>query len=611
MQVGALHAAYLARTLSVREVAVGVLARVADRGEDHVWISRVPDAEVLAEADRLDDVLEQVRAGALRMPPLLGVPFGVKDNIDVVGVPTTAACPAFGYLPEETSVAVARVLAAGALLVGKTNLDQFATGLSGARSPYGTPTTPFDRTRISGGSSSGSGVAVSAGLVSFALGTDTAGSGRVPAALTSVVGLKPTRGLVPTRGVLPACRSLDCVSVFALSVADGSRVLAVMAGPDGDDPWSRTAPGAPAGRLAGRSDLGGAVLGVLAPAERARLGGTDAEAYGAVLDRATSLGAALVEVDLEPLLAAGTLLYEGPWVAERMAAVGDFVRKHADDVHPAVAAVLARADRVTGEDAFRGVDRLAGLALLSRTLFDTVDALLLPTVPRTFTVAEMGADPVGANAALGRWTTFDNLLDLAVVAFPGALVDVVGADAPLPFGVSLHGPAWSDATLAAMAAQLHGSARTPVGAIGEVLLPWTAPAPSPGVVRVAVVGAHLRGLALHGQLVERDARFVADTATSPDYRLFALPAGADGVARPGLVRTPGAGAAVAVEVYAMTTAALGSLLALVPAPLAIGTLQLADGDTCLGFLCEQHAVTDATDVTAAGGWRAYLASSPG
>jgi allophanate hydrolase len=417
------------RGLRPREAVEAVLARLAARAGDAAWISVVPAAGLRARAAELE------RRGPAGLP-LYGVPFAVKDNIDVAGLPTTAACPAFAHDPAASASSVRRLLDAGAIVVGKTNLDQFATGLNGTRSPYGAPESVFGKDLISGGSSSGSAVAVASGVVAFALGTDTAGSGRVPAAMNGIVGLKPTRGLVGTTGVLPACRSLDCVSVFTRNVPDAAAVLGVLAGPDPADPWSRPArpvdvPDRPRLAVAAELDFGGD------PGM--------AEAFAAVAARA----AVTVEVDLTPLLEAGDLLYRGPWVAERLAALESFLAEHADDVHPVTRAVLESGRAFSAVDAFRARHRLQELRAVCARIWERADVLLLPTVPTTFTRAEIFEEPVARNLVLGRYTQFANLLDLAALALPAG----VTADGR-PVGITLLGPAFSEARLFSVATAL-------------------------------------------------------------------------------------------------------------------------------------------------------------
>ena len=425
-----LRAAYRAGTLRPRTVVEDVLARIAARGDDAVWITVATASELRERAQELErlDPAEY---------PLYGVPVAVKDNIDVAGLPTTAACPAFAYTPAVDAGSVRRLREAGAIVVGKTNLDQFATGLNGTRSPYGAPESVFGGDLISGGSSSGSAVAVAAGIVPVALGTDTAGSGRVPAALNGIVGLKPTRGLVGASGVVPACRSLDCVSVFTRDLADAATVLEVLAGPDPGDPWSRTAAPVPTGLR-------------LAVPEGLELDAGTAEVFARVTEAAIARADGFVRVDVDPLREAGDLLYGGPWVAERLAGLADFLAGHAADVLPVTRAVIEKGADFSAVDAFRGMYRLQELKAWTARLFEAADVLLLPTVPTTFTRAELAEEPVARNLVLGRYTQFTNLLDLAAVAVPAGFTR--GPDGGRPCGVTLVGPAFSETRLLAAAA---------------------------------------------------------------------------------------------------------------------------------------------------------------
>ena len=560
----------------------------------HIWIHLPSKAELLASAGEL----ERRRAAGEDLP-LYGVPFAVKDNIDVAGMPTTAACPGFAYLPTQHAFVVQRLLAAGALLVGKTNLDQFATGLVGVRSPYGVAENPFDATRIPGGSSSGSAVAVSSGLVSFSLGTDTAGSGRIPASFNNLVGLKPTRGVLSTSGVVPACRSLDCVSVFALTVPDASAVAELAAGPDPSDAYSRgdaarvrftpgEAPtsfrfGVPDARFLGELDFGG----TRADFERA-------------VERLKRLGGKSVELDFEPFYLAGQMLYEGAFVAERAASVRDILSKEPSGVLPVITKVLSRAEGFSATDAFTGMQTLAEHARRSRLAWPSIDLFIVPTTPFFPKVSEVEADPIGLNSRLGALMNFANLLDLSALAVPSDL----RADG-LPFGITLFGQRDADARLAAIGAAFQRDVAGTLGATGAPLPPpATLSAPRPGNMLLAVVGAHLTGQPLNKQLTDLSAQLVRTCKTSGDYRLYAL---ANTVPpKPGLARASSGGRAIEVEVWELTPEGFGQFMKGVPAPMTIGTLVLEDGSKVHGFACEPIALEGATDITEFGGWRAYL-----
>ena len=534
--------------------------------------------------------------------PLWGLPFAIKDNIDLAGAPTTAGCPAFAYTPQRSATAVERLIAAGAIPIGKTNLDQFATGLVGVRTPYPVPLNSFDPAIVPGGSSSGSAVAVARGLASFALGTDTAGSGRVPAGLNNLVGLKPTLGAVPTAGVVPACRTLDCVSVFGLTVDDAWAAYAAMAGYDADDPWSKAVPLGTPGEMPQRLRAG-----VPDRASRRFFGDAAAErAFDQALETYAALGITLVETDFSPLFAVADLLYEGAWVAERYAAIRPFLATHRDELHPTTARIVLAAERLSAADAFAGIYRLAELRRAASPLWTGVDLLAVPTVPRAYHTAELDADPIGPNSALGTYTNFVNLLDLCALAVPGRF-----RDDGFPAGTTMIAPAGQDAVLATIGAALQREAAVPLGATGH---PQPAPAEwktaafaRPEAIEIVVIGAHLSGMALNRDLVALGGTFSRAAKTAPDYRLYALPGGPP--ERPGLVRVgDGDGAAIAAEVWALPPAGFGRFVALIPAPLAIGTLRLADGTTPKGFLCETAGLNGAEDITDHGGWRAYRTS---
>jgi allophanate hydrolase len=598
LALSALREAYRSGTFTPASLVPQVMAAIRRHAEQDpaVWIYLRPEAELLAEAQALG------RQGADALP-LYGIPFAIKDNIDAGGMPTTAACPEFAYVAEKDATVVERLRRAGALLIGKTNLDQFATGLNGTRSPWGAPRNPLNPDFISGGSSSGSAVAVSAGLVSFSLGTDTAGSGRVPAAFCNLIGLKPTRGLIPTTGVVPACRSLDCVSIFALTADDAASVLAIAAGPDAGDPYSRPAPVA-----AGISAL------LTEPPARFRFGipraedlaffGDDAAAAGfnEAASRLSALGGEAIEIDLSPFLETARLLYEGPWVAERTAAIGEFLAANPTAGHPVVRRIVEAGTSATAIAAFRAQYRLEALRRVCDACWATLDFIVTPTAGTSYTVAEMEADPVRLNSNLGYYTNFVNLLDYAAISVPVAQMRG-GAG----FGVTLIAPAFTDPGLLSLADALHRQASLPAGASGRPLARAGArqPAPlaGPGRIAVALVGAHMRGLPLNRQIADIGGRFICKTRTAPCYRLYAfdtlMPA------RPGLVRDQ-EGAAIELEIWDVPAAAFGGFVAGIGAPLGIGRIRLEEGGEVAGFLCEAAAIRGAREITALGGWRAYL-----
>ncbi len=572
------------------DVIEEVLSRIQAAGEDRVWIHRASRDELLERAGELDSRADK------EAPPLFGIPFAVKDNIDVAGWPTTAACPAFSYVADDSAPVVAALLDAGAMLIGKTNLDQFATGLVGMRSPYGAPRNPFDGDYVPGGSSSGSAVAVSSGLVSFALGTDTAGSGRVPAAFNNIVGLKPTRGRLSARGVVPACRSLDCVSVFALTADDANAVLAAVQGFDAGDPFSRDAaavspPLAP-GAIAG--------LRIGIPDSTEFFGNANAEAlFADAVERLRTLGAAIVPFDPAPFLDAARLLYDGPWVAERYAAVGAFIDAHPDDVHPVTRKIIMGGGGLSAADGFSGQYRLEAFRRAAEPTWRDVDMLMTPTTGTIYTTAEIEADPIRLNGNLGYYTNFMNLFDLCGVAVPAGFLGN-----GLPFGVTLVGCAFADVALLRAADELHRAAGLTLGATGlESPTPVELHDTAMGCVRLAVNGAHMSGLPLNHELTERGARLVRKCRTAPLYRLFALEDFAP--PRPGLVRAD-PGGEIDVEVWEMPAARFGGFVAGVPAPLGIGTVTLDDGSEVNGFVCEPYATKNAPDITEFRSWRSWL-----
>ncbi|WP_297396803.1 allophanate hydrolase [Acidiferrobacter sp.] len=557
--------------------------------QDPAWITVADGARLAAQFAELEDRLATDGRGLL---PLYGIPFAVKDNIDVAGWPTTAACPEFHYIAHATAPVVARLQAAGAILIGKTNMDQFATGLSGTRSPYGLVPNALNPAYISGGSSSGSASVVARGFVPFALGTDTAGSGRVPAGFNNIVGLKPTRGWWSTRGVVPACRTLDCVSVFALTVADAAEISAIVAGPDPDDPYSREDPQRTAPRPCDPMTLAiPDVLEFFGDRHAAR-------AFAATVEALRTLGAHIETIDFAPFRALADLLYQGPWVAERIAPLASFLKQQPAALHSAVRTALAGAMNFSACDAFAGEHERARLSTLVAKTLRGFDALLVPTAPTIYTIADMAGDPQGRNTRLGFYTNFVNLADQCALAVPG-----VFREDGLAAGVTFIAPAWHDQALTVLGQALERELAAPLGATGRRFLrpPQARPTLSRSV-SLAVVGAHMRGLSLNGALTQRHAVFCECTRTAPCYRLYALP-GAP--VRPCLVREA-LGASIEVEIWDIPLGSFGALVAEIPAPLAIGTVALADGRSVKGFIAEAFAVQGLTDVTAWGGWRAYL-----
>jgi allophanate hydrolase len=563
--------------------------RIRAHGDPAIFITLRDEADARAEAADL------AAKGDTDLP-LYGVPVAVKDNIDVAGLPTTAACPAFAYDAGKDATCVARLRRAGAIVIGKTNLDQFATGLVGVRSPYGTPRNLFDPALIPGGSSSGSAIAVGAGLVPLALGTDTAGSGRVPAGLSNIVGLKPSLGLVSTAGVVPACRTLDCVSVFALTVDDAFAALAAMAGPDPADPYARPRPlGAPGAVPAGLR------IGVPMPGQRLFFGDkVSAAAYEAALADLAGLGAAIVEIDIEPFYETARLLYDGPWVAERYISVRSLIASAPEAMHPVTRQIILGGAHPGAVDAFKAFYQLEELRRVRDHTFGEIDVLALPTVPTVYTVAQVLADPIGLNSRLGTYTNFVNLLDLCALAVPASMQAT-------PFGITLLAQAGNDATLASLGRVFHAGTGLPLGATGTAQ-PALAPLPLPaasGEIGIAVVGAHLTGMPLNSELKSFGARFLERTTTTADYRLFLLSGTTP--AKPGLLRVGvDAGVAVDVEIWTMPAEQFGRFVASIPAPLSIGTLTISDGRDVKGFLVEAEATRDARDISAFGGWRNFM-----
>jgi allophanate hydrolase len=589
--IAAIVAAHRAGTMSPVQTIARSYQRIRDRNDPAVFISLRDERSAIAEAEAL----------AAKDPatlPLYGVPVAVKDNIDVAGLPTTAACPAFAYSPARDATSVARLRAAGAIVIGKTNLDQFATGLVGVRSPHGVPKNPIREDLIPGGSSSGSAVAVSAGLVPLALGTDTAGSGRVPAMLNNIVGLKPSLGLIPTLGVVPACRTLDCVSIFALTADDAMAALEVMAGHDTADPYSRRRTLAPL--TAFPADLR---LGVPRNGQLIFFGDKASEqAYGDALDRWAALGATLTEFDLEPFYETARLLYEGPWVAERYLVIRDLLASSPEAIHPVTREITLAGARLTAADTFKALYQLQTLRAISERTFAELDAIVLPTAPTVYSTAQVLANPLELNSRLGTYTNFVNLLDLCGLAVPAS----IRADGA-PFGITLLAPGGRDAELASIGRVFHAQTGLGVGSRHVAQPPLATPPATLGSdeIAVAVVGAHLSGMALNGELTGLGGRLLGTAKTAPDYRLYALNTTP---AKPGMLRIEaGAGVAIELEVWALSAEAFGKFVAAIPPPLSIGTVRLADGRMVKGFIVEAADVSHARDISSFGGWRAYAA----
>ncbi len=568
--------------------------RIRAHGDPALFISLRDEKAAIAEAEALQGSGSKDR-------PLFGVPVAIKDNIDAEGFSTTAACPAFAYKPQRDATAVARLRAAGAIVIGKTNLDQFATGLVGVRSPYGVPRNAINPELVPGGSSSGSAAAVGAGLVPLALGTDTAGSGRVPAGLNNIVGLKPSLGLISTAGVVPACRSLDCVSVFALTTDDAWAALAVMAGPDAADPYSRARPLKPAGAFAKGTRVGVPIAG-----QRLFFGDSaSSAAFDRAIARAAALGLDMVEVDIEPFYETARLLYDGPWVAERYIVLKSLLASSPESIHPVTREIVVAGARPSAVDTFAAFYKLEELRRVRDVTFRSVDALLLPTAPTAYTVKQVLADPIQLNSRLGTYTNFVNLLDLCGLAVPASM-----RDDGIPFGVTLLAPGGHDGLLASIGRAFHADTGLPMGALKRPQPPLAtlSAVPAAGEIAIAVVGAHLSGMPLNGELKALGGRLLEETATAPDYRLFALAAASP--PKPGLLRVAqGQGSAIALEVWALTAEGFGRFVADIPSPMSIGTLRLSDGRSVKGFLVEADAVAGAPDISSYGGWRSYVAKA--
>lgn len=590
--IASLRQCYASDELSPTQLVEAIHTEIQN-DPDHAWISMLP-------LESLKDYARKVEAAGMASLPLYGIPFAIKDNIDLAGLPTTAACPAFAYTPSRNATVVQRLIDAGAIPIGKTNLDQFATGLNGTRSPYGACRNAFDPAYIAGGSSSGSAVAVAKGQVCFSLGTDTAGSGRVPAAFNNLIGYKPTRGWLSTHGVVPACRSLDTVSIFAFTAVDVARILAISAGYDAADIYSEE-------RKGHGFNFGTAFhfrFGIPRKQQLEFFDNRDSERlFSATITRMQAQGGEAVEIDFEPFLEAARLLYEGPWIAERYAAIQSFFELHGDQVIAPVREIIATAKQRSAVDAFNGFYQLRRIKQQADQIWANVDCLLTPTAGTIYPIQVMQQDPIRLNSNLGYYTNFMNLLDYAAVAVPAGF-----QSNGLPFGITLAAPTHQDEPLLHLAHRLQQAQSLPLGATSIALRQVTnfPTVSESGQVRIAVCGAHLSGLPLNEQLTSRRGRLVTSTTTSPNYRLYALPGNPP--QRPGLVRVNKneQGVAIEVEVWELPVRELGSFVANIPAPLGIGTIILASGEALLGFVCEHYAVENTIDISQFGGWRNYL-----
>ena len=585
LSLQSLQEQYRSGATSPEAVINAIYDRIEASSLQPVWITLVPRAEALSH---------------LREPafPFYGIPFAIKDNMDVAELPTTAGCPGYAYTPGQTCTVVKRLQNAGAILIGKTNMDQFATGLVGTRSPYGACSSVFDHEYISGGSSSGSAVAVASGLVSFALGTDTAGSGRVPAAFNNIVGLKPSRGLLSSFGVVPACRSLDCISIFALNCADAAAVFDVAKSVDSNDPFSRVWPECESPAIAR------ARVGIPRPNQLEFFGNKEyTRLYAETVSFLAGEGNPLVEVDIEPFLKAAQLLYAGPYVAERFAAVGGFVTSHIDQVDSTVGQIIAASENWSAVQAYEALYTLRDLMQRTSPVWETIDALLLPTTPTTYKIEEVKREPLTLNSKLGYYTNFVNLLDLCGVAVPAGFTP-----SGLPFGVTAIGPAFSEENVLRLGSLIQGGrvqfCGNHVAALSSSSIIPAVPARS---VVLGVVGAHLSGQPLNHQLTDRGATLLNTTRTAPGYKFYALTNTKP--AKPGLIRVPGfAGPGIEIEIWSMPEKHFGSFVAAVPPPLSIGSCELLDGSVVKGFLCEPYAVAEMPEITGFGSWRNYVRS---
>lgn len=595
MGFSALAQAYQSNSKTPNQVMAEIRERAKGFESYNIWIHLLSEAEQAPYLDALKDKDPATH-------PLWGIPFAIKDNIDLAGIPTTAACPEFAYTPDSSAQVVQQLIDAGAIPVGKTNLDQFATGLNGTRSPYGACHNSFDFDHLSGGSSAGSAVSVALGLASFSLGTDTAGSGRIPACFNNLVGVKPSIGLLSATGLVPACRSLDCITIFAYNTDDANTALAAAEGFDARDGYSRKNPFSNQARQYGLRE-GDLTVGIIEPSQLKFFGDEAyAKAYQATLNQLTEQGFSFKEIDYAPFDEIAKLLYEGPWVSERYIAAQPLIDENPDAVFPVVREIIAPGGKPPATTLFKAQYRIKELQQVCLAQMAEVDCLLTPTAGRHFTIAEMLEEPIKRNSELGYYTNFMNLIDLASVAVPTQFTET-----GMPFGITLVGPTFSDRMLLSIANRIQRALPLPKGALAYPAIPVNnSTVATPESIDVVVCGAHLEGQPLNWQLTERGATLQSKTSTAPVYRLYALAGGPP--MRPGMQLNETNGAAIEVEVWRVPSAEFGSFVAGIPAPLGIGKLKLVDGRLVSGFICEGYALEEAKDITEFGSWRSYLAS---
>jgi allophanate hydrolase len=588
--ITSLHSAYANGVLPA-EIIEEVFRRIEAANDTGIFLH-------LFELDSITTYLDALGPLDKNQKPLWGIPFAIKDNIDVEDAPTTAACPAFAYEAKKDAFVVEALRNAGAILIGKTNLDQFATGLVGVRSPFPYPKNAVDPDIVPGGSSSGSAVSVARGIVSFSLGTDTAGSGRVPAALNRIVGLKPTLGALSNTGVVPACRTLDTISIFGLTVEDAYSVYQVASAFDAEDDYAR-----PIASPALSSPPPNFKVGVPNKATIEFFGDDiQASSFSEALEGIKELGGEIVEIDFTPFFQVAEMLYEGAWSAERLTVIEDLLINDAEQIHPVTRQIIGGAQKLSAADAFRGIYRLQALKRVTTPIIESVDLFCVPTIPTFYTCADLEADPVGPNSRFGTYTNFVNLLDMCGIAVP-----VKDREDGRPGSVTLLAACGRDAQIAALGANLHHKNNPEIGATG-----WSLPtqlelteASDPNEIAIAVVGAHMSGLPLNHELTRLGGRFLKAAKTSDSYRLFSLPDGPP--SRPGLI-FDNDGQAIELEVWVIPESKMGAFVKGIPRPLGIGTVVLENGETVNGFICEFSGVTGAEDVTAFGSWRHYLNS---